>query len=269
MVVKMTNSFKKLYKFIVGEGVEGEGGKRQKKWSHVSFLSMFGLKAKNKVRPEPKQAGAEGKKKLTPSSIMVTGSKEQNFKPELVRSSDLKQLRSLFVDIDTDADGMIDYDEFCAAMSSNSLRGDDSVEFQRDIFDRISDERGLCAFDSMLGVLYPGATKSQLGTMMAMSKPAAAGATTIRQAKSGSQGPQAPVSEAAKIFKTYDKDSDGRVSEEEFVSGMTATGVYTEREALREFNRMDHGDKGYINLKDFTMWYVAMEDIVQRQKRNA
>ena len=52
-----------------------------------------------------------------------------------------------------------------------------------------------------------------------------------------------------------------RYAPEEFVKALTASGVYTDAEARKEFNRMDADDNKKIDIKEFTVWYVAMDDI--------
>lgn len=59
-----------------------------------------------------------------------------------------------------------------------------------------------------------------------------------------------------------------RYAPEEFVKALTASGVYTDAEARKEFNRMDADDNKKIDIKQFTVWYVAMDDIGKRVRRN-
>ena len=45
--------------------------------------------------------------------------------------------------------------------------------------------------------------------------------------------------------------------------------MYSHEDAIKEFNRMDIDDNRSIDMKEFTIWYVAMDEIGRRSRRNA
>ena len=94
----------------------------------------------------------------------------------------------------------------------------------RDVFDRISNENGLCTYRNMLQVLYPGASNEQVNIMLQMSK---SEADQILQ-RARERGPsKEQVEQAKNVFNTYNLNKDGCLSEEEFAKGLSATGVYS------------------------------------------
>ena len=40
-------------------------------------------------------------------------------------------------------------------------------------------------------------------------------------------------------------------------------------DAIKEFNRMDMDDSKTIDLKEFTLWYVAMDEIGKKSRRGS
>ena len=263
---------------------------KKKKWFGFSFVEMFGLKALTTTIAPARQStsgtgedregvgGSGGDRRrgdprigasdAPPETIWVRGTKAEGYRVNIVKSSSLKKLRSLFDDMDADRDGHITSTEFNAFVDG-SKKG--SGQFQRDIFDRISNEDGLCSFKSMLQVLYPGATHEHIETMLKMSKSwqekDLASSSKSRKDKKGPTKEQLEQAESA--FRTYDVDKDGFLSEEEFANGLSATGVYSHEDAIKEFNRMDIDDNRSIDMKEFTIWYVAMDEIGRRSRRNA
>lgn len=268
-----------------------------KKWFGQSFVEMFGLKATTVTRSRHGRAGeGAGGETLTtsthqrtnnrdagkgddkhdsstaPETIWVRGTKAEGYRVNVVRSSSLRKLRGLFSDMDADRDGHITFDEFRASLdASDKAPG----LFQRDVFDKISNDADLCTYDFFLQVLYPGASPAQTETMLAMSH-VSGGEVQVQKASSTGRGdkkgggPSAEqIKEAEHLFYVYDVNKDGVLSEDEFVKGLTATGVYAFAEASKEFDRMDGDDNSTVDLREFTRWYAAMDDIGRRVRRNA
>ena len=238
----------------------------ERKWFGQSFLEMFGLKSVPKVTPAAPSGGSlkmAERGEPPPDMIWVKGTKAEGYRVNVVKSSSLKKLQGLFHDMDSDRDGHITFEGFNASMDGSN-KG--PSRFQRDVFDRISNEDGLCTYKNMLQVLYPGASHEQVHTMLQMSKSEAD--DILKKAKE--RGPsREQVEQAETVFNTYNINKDGSLSEAEFAKGLSATGVYSHEDAIKEFNRMDMDDSKTIDLKEFTLWYVAMDEIGKKTRRGS
>lgn len=59
-------------------------------------------------------------------------------------------------------------------------------------------------------------------------------------------------------FRHFDADGDGRIEFDEFKSLLTRLGLRrTDAVMRRLFQSIDHDDSGFINLKEFSVWWTA------------
>ena len=160
-------------------------------------------------------------------------------------------LRKLFNEIDEDASGQIDVDEF---VNSTALQGSHLFMNAASMFGSIDrDESGAISFGELLAVSFPSATSSNIKDMLHFVKQH----ESQEHMKTKISLTNAEMDEITNIFKLYDVDASGGISTEELYNAMIGSNpamkeIFSMEEMDKLVKQYDDDGNASLELSEFT-----------------